>query len=85
MILTVIFAGVMFILGLFGGIHIAKNPDEDTNPQSSRRSCYIRVMATDDPSIYRAVYTMNERTRYNVTGRGISNTLQNMIEEIEGV
>ena len=75
----------MFIIGLFSGIRIASDPDKEINPEDSGHSCYIRVMATDDPSIYRAVYTMNERTRYNVTGRGISNTLQNMIEEIEGV
>ena len=79
MIIQAVVGVILFSTGLLLGVIFAS--DEAT--RTTNRGCYICIKGTGDPNIYRAVYTLHGSVRHNVTGRGITNTLQNMIDEIE--
>jgi len=52
---------------------------------TGRRSWHIYVDGTDDPAIYEGVYEKRGKMRYRVEGRGVTNTLRNLADEIDGV
>lgn len=62
--------------------------DETTTVSCKRcrgRDWHIWVEPTGDPSKYRAKYSRNGRVRYNVQDNGVTNTLESLAAEIDGV
>lgn len=86
---TLLFAA-LWVYELIGSV----NEDTCREPEGSRRgpdvpdrvggkNWSLYVTRTDDPSIYRAIYTRNGSVRYDVEGHGLSETLEKMADSIE--
>jgi len=85
--MSVLWLVVVFVLGfIIGGTIFAGDKTTTVNCKRCRgRNWHIWVEGTSDPSKYRGKYSRNGRVRYNVQDNGVTNTLESLAEEINGV
>jgi len=76
-------AGMIVALGISNIVGESPPPTKKHADDWETRSWSIYLEPTSDMSVYRGIYEDGGRTKYNVTGRGIGNTLENLAEKVK--
>lgn len=77
---TGVAVGLAYVLGRRHGDTVVQ--ERVVTPEDAQ-GWSIKVVATGDPNIYRAVYRMDGNVRYEETGHGVTGAMEALVEAIK--